>query len=78
MAKKTLVGTVVSTKMTGSAVVEIKRKTPHPVYKKLMRKSKKFVVDTKEMEVTVGDTVKIVETPKQASNKYFKVLEVIK
>lgn len=78
MTKKTLIGTVVSTKMTGSVVVEVVRKKPHPKYKKLLTVSKKFLADTEGKQVTVGQLVKIVETPKKAGNKFFKVEEVIK
>ncbi|HXS15498.1 MAG TPA: 30S ribosomal protein S17 [Candidatus Saccharimonadales bacterium] len=78
MAKKTLVGLVVSTKMQGSVVVEITRKQPHPKYKKLLKVSKKFVADLGGKEVKEGDMVKLVETPKRAKNKFFIVEEIIK
>lgn len=78
MANKTLVGKVVSTKMTGSAVVEITRRTPHPLYKKLLKKSKKYIVALGAKEVVEGDLVKIVETRKVAKNKNFTIEEVIK
>lgn len=75
---KSLVGKVVSTKMTGSAVVEVTMRTPHPLYKKLLKKSKKYTVALDGKEVKTGDMVKIVETRKVAKNKNFKVEEVIK
>lgn len=75
---KSLVGTVVSTKMTGSAVVEVTMRTPHPLYKKLLKKSKKYVVDLGGKEVKTGNLVRIVEIRKMAKNKNFKIEEVIK
>ncbi len=78
MANKTLVGKVISTKMTGSAVVEVTRRTPHGLYKKLLKKSKKYIVALGEKEVAEGELVKIVETRKVAKNKNFTIEEVIK
>ncbi|HET9947111.1 MAG TPA: 30S ribosomal protein S17 [Patescibacteria group bacterium] len=75
---KVLVGKVVSTKMNNTVVVEIVRKTPHPVYKKRVRKSKNFHVDSAGLEVKVGDNVKIVETKPISKNKHFKLMEVEK
>lgn len=75
---KALVGKVVSTKMTGSVVVEVTGRTPHPLYKKLLKRSKKYVVALGGKEVVEGDTVKIIETRKVAKNKNFTIEEVIK
>jgi small subunit ribosomal protein S17 len=74
---KTLKGVVVSTKMTGTAVVEVSWRTPHPVYGKLLKRSKKYKVDPNNMTMSVGDTVKIEEMRKVAKGKYFKVVEVL-
>lgn len=71
-------GLVVSTKMNKTIVVEITRRTPHPLYKKLIKRSQKFNVDNSGFEsVTVGDSVKIVETRPISKNKYFKVMEIV-
>jgi len=67
-------GIVVSTKMQNTAVVEITRRTPHPLYKKLIKRSKKFLVDTNGLELIMGQKVKIVETKQISKNKYFKVV----
>ena len=75
---KVLTGKVISTKMQDTAVVEVVRRVPHPLYKKLLKKSKNFKVDTKGQEVAVGDQVKIVEIKQISKDKYFKVQEVIK
>lgn len=78
MTKKTLVGTVVSTKMNGSVVIEVTRRTPFPKYKKLIKVSKRYVIDPAGKEMKVGDLVKVVETKKLAKNKFFQVEEVLK
>jgi small subunit ribosomal protein S17 len=75
---KILTGKVISVKMQDTAVVEVVRRVPHPLYKKLLKKSKNFKVDTKGQEVVVGDTVKIVETKQMSKEKFFKVLEILK
>lgn len=73
--KKTFVGHVVSDKMTNTVVVALTRKVAHPVYKKLIRKTKKLKADTNNMEVKVGDTVQIEETRKISKDKYFKIIK---
>lgn len=70
---KTLKGTVVATKMQNTAVVEVSWKAPHPLYKKLLKRSKKHKVDTTGFEVKVGDVVTIVETKPISKDKHFKL-----
>lgn len=74
--RKVLQGVVVSTKMTGTIVVEVSWRTPHPMYGKLLQRSKKFKVDPNGMTVSEGDSVKMEEMRKVAKGKYFKVVEV--
>lgn len=75
---KTFNGKVVSLKMQNTVVVEVGRKMPHPLYKKLLKRSKKFKADTNGIELKLGDKVKIVETKPISKDKSFKVLEVTK
>ncbi len=75
---KTFEGKIVSVKMNKTVVVEIVRRTPHPLYKKLLRRSKNYKADTAGLELIVGQKVKIAETKPMAKGKFFKVLEVIK
>jgi small subunit ribosomal protein S17 len=77
MAGRILTGKVTSVKMQDTILVEVTRRVPHPLYKKLLKKSKQFKVDTKGQEpVTVGKTVKIVETKPISKTKHFRLLEV--
>ena len=72
---KVLEGKIVSTKMSKTVVVEVVRRTPHPLYKKLIRTSKKFLADSGEQTYTLGQIVKIIETKPTSKNKHFKVME---
>ncbi len=74
---KLFVGKVVSVKMQDTAVVEVVRRVPHKVYKKLLKKSKNFKVDTKGHEVAIGNEVRFIETKPISKDKNFKVLEII-
>lgn len=70
---KTFIGTVVSLKMKDTAVVEVERKIIHPLYKKVLKRSKRLKVDTNSMELSLDDKVKIVETKPYSRNKFFKI-----
>ncbi len=72
-----LEGIVVSGGTNKTVVVEVTRRTPHPLYKKLIKKSKRIKADTGEMEVNLGNTVRIVEARPFSKDKYFKVTEII-
>ncbi|MBI4080200.1 MAG: 30S ribosomal protein S17 [Candidatus Levybacteria bacterium] len=73
---KILEGKVVSANMQDTIIVEVQRMTPHPLYKKLMKRNKKFKVATDGKTVTVGSRVRIVETRPVAKGKHFKLMEV--
>lgn len=75
--KRVFEGKVLSVKMQKTAVVEVLRRTPHPLYKKLLLKSKKYKVDTGDLNISIGDKVKIIETRPISKEKNFKVKEVI-
>ena len=74
---KTFTGTVVSTAMQHTIVVNISRQVPHPLYKKLLRRSKNFKVDTADIAVIVGDKVTIVETKPISKDKHFILQSVL-
>ena len=76
--QKTFEGKVVSSKMQNTAVVEVTRRKPHPLYKKLLKRSTRFKVETGGYSVNIGDKVKIVETRPISKGKHFKIEEVIK
>jgi small subunit ribosomal protein S17 len=74
---KVLTGKVISVKMQNTAVVEVSRRVPHPLYKKLLKVGKHFNVDTAGKIVEVGAEVRIVETKPISKTKYFVIKEVI-
>lgn len=71
------VGTVKSTKMDKTPVVEVTTYRKHPLYKKQIKRTTKFKCHD-DLGVKVGQKVKIVETRPISRDVHFKVLEVIK
>ncbi|OGH07564.1 MAG: 30S ribosomal protein S17 [Candidatus Levybacteria bacterium RBG_16_35_11] len=76
--QKTLKGKIISLKMQKTAVVEVVRKSPHPMYRKLIKISRKFKADTGSLSLNVGDKVKIGEVRPISKDKKFKILEKLK
>lgn len=76
--KKTLIGTVVSNKMTKTVVVNVERKFRHAVYHKVIIRHKKYKVHNEAFELNIGDMVKIEETKPISKDKHFKVIEKLK
>jgi small subunit ribosomal protein S17 len=76
MAKQ-LKGVVVKIDMKDTALVEVTRKVAHPMYRKLLKRSKKYKADTTEVKVGVGDTVNIIETRPLSKDKHFKVASIV-
>lgn len=74
---KTKVGTVVSDKMDKSILVRVDRKVPHPLYKKYVTRSNKFVAHDEEETCRVGDKVKIVETRPMSKRKRWRLMEIV-
>jgi small subunit ribosomal protein S17 len=71
------VGRVVSDRMDKTVVVEIERFRRHPLYKKLMRKTKRVKAHDERNECRVGDVVRIVATRPLSREKRWKVLEIL-
>ena len=59
--KNEKVGNVISTKMAKTIVVEVTRRVPHPIYKRIVSKRKKFYAHDEQQSAQVGDVVRIVE-----------------
>jgi small subunit ribosomal protein S17 len=70
-------GIVVSTKMEKTVVVSVSRKTPHPLYRKLIKRSKNYKVDPNGMDLIKGQQVRIIETKPISKGKYFKVDKIL-
>ena len=76
-ARKVRTGLVVSDKMQKTVVVQIDRRVPHPVYGKMVTRSKKFKAHDEENSAKVGDTVRIVETRPLSKDKRWRVVEIL-
>ncbi len=76
-ARKTRVGTVVSDKMEKTVVVAIERRVKHPVYGKMMTRTKKLKAHDEQNAAKTGDTVRIMETRPLSKDKRFRVVEIV-
>jgi small subunit ribosomal protein S17 len=76
--KNEKIGQVVSTKMAKTIVVEVSRRVPHPLYKRIVKKRKKFYAHDEEGRAKMGDVVRIVETRPLSALKHWKLAEVIR
>ena len=76
--RKTVIGQVVSTKMAKTIVVEATRQKAHPLYRRVVKRSKKFYAHDENKTANVGDFVKIEETRPLSRLKRWRLMEVIK
>ena len=76
-ARKTRVGLVVSDKMEKTVVVAIERRVQHPVYGKMVRRTKRFKAHDEQNEAKTGDTVRIMETRPMSKDKRWRVVEIV-
>jgi len=68
---------VVSDKMDKTRVVLIERTTKHPLYGKIIRRSKKYKFHDENNESRVGDIVKIMETRPLSKDKRWRLVEIV-
>ena len=78
MPKRILTGTVTSDKTDKTVTVKVERKVKHPLYGKIMRRSKKYHAHDEENAFKEGDTVRIEETKPISKTKTWKVIETVK
>ncbi len=71
--KRTLVGVVVSNKMDKTVVVEVTRLVKHPLYKKYIRRKKRFMAHDERNEYEIGDRVQIIESRPLSRRKRWRV-----
>ena len=71
------VGQVVSSKMAKTIVVEVSRRVPHGLYRRVITKRKKFYAHDEKNEARPGDRVRIVETRPLSRLKRWRLVEVI-
>ena len=76
--KNEKIGQVVSTKMAKTIVVEVSRRVPHPLYKRIVAKRKKFYAHDEQGSAKLGDVVRIVESRPLSKLKRWTLAEVIR
>ena len=68
---------VISDVQDKTIVVKVDRRTPHPLYQKIVKVRKKFTAHDEKNEARKGDTVRIVETRPLSRTKCWRLLEII-
>ena len=76
-SRKTRVGLVVSDKMDKTIVVAIADRVPHPLYKKIVKRTYKLKAHDELNECGIGDKVKVMETRPLSKDKHWRLVEVI-
>jgi small subunit ribosomal protein S17 len=76
--KNEKVGQVVSTKMAKTIVVEVSRRVPHPKYKRIVKKRKKFYAHDAEGAARLGDVVRIIECRPLSKLKHWKLDGIVR
>ncbi len=74
---KKLIATVISAKLEKSAVVVVETSFSHPLYTKLVRRSKKYLVQN-DVKAVAGNQVEIQETRPLSARKRFTITKIIK
>jgi small subunit ribosomal protein S17 len=75
--RKVRIGRVVSDKMDKTVVVAVERLVAHPLYKRRIRRTKKFKAHDEHNACRTGDMVKIVETRPLSKEKRWRVVEIL-
>lgn len=75
--RKVRQGRVISNAMDKTVVVEIQRRTTHPLYRKTINRSEKLLAHDEDNGLRVGDQVRVAETRPLSKRKHWRVVEVI-
>ncbi len=76
-ARKTRLGLVVSDKMEKTVVVAIERRFPHPLYGKMVTRTKRLKAHNEDNSAKTGDRVRIMETRPLSKDKRWRVVEIV-
>ena len=76
--QKELIGYVVSNKMQKTIVVEVTRQKAHPLYGRVIKRSKKFYAHDEQGQAQIGDVVRIRETRPLSKLKRWQLEEVVR
>jgi len=75
--RKTRVGKVVSDKMDKTIVVAVENRVPHPLYKKIIKRTYKLKAHDENNECKIGDRVRVMETRPLSKEKRWRLVEII-
>jgi small subunit ribosomal protein S17 len=76
-ARKERIGIVTSTAMDKTATVSVTARVEHALYKKALKKTKRFKVHDENNECNVGDRVRIAETRPLSKTKHWRLVEIV-
>ncbi len=76
--RKEQIGYVTSTAMAKTIVVEVSRQKAHPLYRRVIKRSKKFYAHDEKGQAQVGDVVRIEETRPLSRLKRWRLVEVLR
>ncbi|HIJ59061.1 MAG TPA: 30S ribosomal protein S17 [Nitrospirae bacterium] len=77
MPKKLYKGKVVSDKMQKTVVVAVSTAYQHPLYKKILKKTTKFMAHDEKEVCKIGDTVEIIESRPRSKKKRWEVIRIV-
>ncbi len=76
--KKVLLGEVVSDRMQKTITVKVERRFRHPIYERVVKRSKKFHAHDEHNQCQIGDYVRIIETRPLSKTKRWRLLEIVR
>ena len=74
MSRRVLQGTVIGNKADKTVVVQVDRRIQHPLYKKFIKRSKKYMAHDSENTIKIGEKVQIRECRPISKNKHWEVV----
>jgi small subunit ribosomal protein S17 len=75
--RKVREGLVVSDKMDKTIVVEVERRVRHPLYVRIVRRTKRYHVHDEHNQARIGDQVRIMETRPLSKRKRWRLVEIL-
>ncbi len=78
ISRKVLTGTIVSNKMDKTVVVKVERKFPHPKFKKVVKRTKKYKCHDEENKCLVGDVITMVEVRPLSKEKRWSLVSILR
>jgi len=76
--KNEKIGSVVSARMAKNIVVEVTRRVPHPLYKRIVSKRRKFYAHDEQGQAKIGDVVRIIECRPLSKLKRWQLKEILR